>query len=292
VMMLSRFLPAALSLVVLSSCVNKNTTASTGPHATVFLRDGSTFSGTVTATSPQQITVAGDDKQTTRTIDMKDVKTVDYGDQPVPAAPPAQPTPEQAAVETQQHAEQHYHPEESAIQTRTHVVPAGADIAVRTEDTIDSGRAVEGQTYPAEVARNVLDAEGQVVIARGSNALIVIRSAAKGGHFRGTSDLVLDLESLSVEGRRYELSTADVVEQGKAGIGKNRRTAEYTGGGALVGTIIGAIAGHGKGAAIGGVSGGAAGAAGQLITRGGAIHLPPETLLTFRLDQPLRVSAR
>jgi hypothetical protein len=254
----------------------------------------------VTATSPQQITVAGDDKSTTRTFAMRDVRSVDYDQQAAAATPPPNPgaaqtsdaAQQQDADEASRHAERHSHPEESAIRTKTYLVPAGTRVPVRTEETIDSARAAEGQTYAAEVARDVLDADGQVVIPRGSNALIVIRSAVKGGHFRGTSDLVLDIESVSIDGRQYQLSTADVVEKGKAGIGKNKRTAEYVGTGAVIGSIIGAIAGHGKGAAIGAASGAGAGAAGQLLTRGGAIRVPVESVLTFQLDQALRVVAR
>ena len=280
-----------LSIALLSSCANKSTTAATGPRATVSLRDGTSFAGTVTASSPQQISLVADDNRTTRTIDMKDVRTVEYSDQAA-APPPAAGTPAYDAAKEQEHYDSHPHPVESAIRTQSYVVPAGGHIPVRTEETIDSARASEGQTYPAEVARDVLDADGQVVIPRGSNATIVIRSAARGGHFHGASDLVLDLESVSVDGRRYELSTASLVEKGKDGVGGNRRTAKYVGGGAVVGTIIGAIAGHGKGAAIGAASGAGAGAAGELLTKGGSIRIPVESLLTFRLDQPLRVTAR
>jgi hypothetical protein len=177
--------------------------------------------------------------------------------------------------------EQHYHPEESSIQTKTFELPVGTGVSVRTEETIDSGRAVEGQSYAAEVARDVRDAQGDVVIPRGSNAQMVIRSASRGGRFRGTSDLVLDLSSVSVDGREYRLSAGAIEQRGKAGIGKNERTAKYVGGGALLGTVIGAIAGHGKGAAIGAVSGAAAGGAAQLITRGGSIHVPPRPCLRF-----------
>src|SRR4029077_9657718 len=129
---------------------------------------------------------------------------------------------------------------------RTYVIPSGTEIPVRSEETIDSAKAVEGQTYAAEVAEDIRDAEGSVVIPRGSNAQIVIRSASKGGRIRGASDLVLDLQSVSVEGQENALSTADIERRGKQGVGANRRTAEYSGGGAAIGAIIGAIAGGGK----------------------------------------------
>ena len=160
---------------------------------------------------------------------------------------------------------------------------------MRAEETIDSSKAAEGQVYAAEVTQDVLDATSAVVIPSGSNAKIVIKSASKGGRFRGASDLVLDLRSVSVEGQEYLLDTADLQQRGKAGVGANRRTAEYTGGGAAIGAIIGAIAGGGKGAAIGAGAGAGAGALTQVLTKGSAIRVPAETILMFKLDRALRV---
>ena len=56
-----------------------------------------------------------------------------------------------------------------------------------------------------------------------------------------------------------------------------------------IGAIIGAIAGGGKGAAIGAGSGAGAGAVTQIITKGGSVKVPVESVLTFKLDRPLRV---
>ena len=198
--------------------------------------------------------------------------------QPVPAAPP---TPEPTH-------EEHYHPAATAVQSRTRLLPAGAELPVRNEETIDSGKAVEGQVYAAEIASDVRDAEGAIVIPRGSNAQLVIKSATKGGRFRGTSDLVLDLVSVSIDGQQYRLDASDISQKGRSGIGANKRTGELVGGGAALGAIIGAIAGGGKGAAIGAGSGAGAGAITQILTKG-SIKVPAETVLTFKLDSPLRV---
>ena len=51
-----------------------------------------------------------------------------------------------------------------------------------------------------------------------------------------------------------------------------------------------AIAGGGKGAAIGAGSGAGAGALTQILTKG-TIKVPVESVLTFKLEQPLRVRA-
>jgi hypothetical protein len=175
------------------------------------------------------------------------------------------------------------------VTTKTFELPAGSEISVRTNELIDSETAAEGQTFDAQVTRDAKDANGDIVIPRGALANVVIKSASRGGKIRGASDLVLDLQSVAINGKQYTIDTVDVTKQGKSGIGANRRTAEYTGGGAALGAIIGAIAGGGKGAAIGAGAGAGAGALAQILTKGRAIKVPAESVLTFNLDKPLKV---
>lgn len=285
---------AVAVILALSSCEKKDAAApvADGPHVTVHMRDGQRVPGTLTATSPSQITLKGDDN-VSHTYDMKDVKSVDYDSAPAEhsAGQHSGGPSERPSAEAPRAVHEHSHAEESAIHTKTYNLAAGTDISVRTEDTIDSARAAEGQVYAAEVTKDILDAAGDVVIPRGANAQIVIKSASKGGHFLGQSDLVLDLRAVSVDGRLYQLDATDVVEKGKAGIGKNKRTAEYVGGAAAIGAIIGAIAGHGKGAAIGAGAGAAAGLGAEVLTKGHSIKIPVESVLTFRLEKPLHVAA-
>jgi hypothetical protein len=253
------------------------------PRATILLRDGTHVNGTVLSTNAKEITIR--DANSTRTIDMGNVKSVVYGD-PAPASPEAKRT---AAPDYDDPAHDlHSHPKESVINTKTYGLPVGTQIAVRTEETIDSAKAVEGQIFAAEIARNVVDAAGDIVIPKGANAQIVIRSATKGGKIKGSSDLLIDLKTVSIDGRLYQIETANIYEKGRSGVGMNKRTAEYTGIGAGIGAIIGAIAGHGKGAAIGAGSGAGAGALTQIITRGPSIKIPVESVLTFRLDHEFR----
>jgi hypothetical protein len=270
-----------LAVALLSSC--NRTPAPGAPHATVSMRDGTTMAGSVTASSPSEITLLGDD-QSTHTIAMTQVRSIAYDQPPAAAIDPGTTQPDATH-------DDHYHPPLSAIQSKTLTLPAGALIPVRSEETIDAAVAAPGQTYAAEVTRNVTDAGGAVVIPRGSNAQIIIRSASRGGRIKGASDLILDLDSVSVEGRRYTLDTQDMIRKGRDGVGKNRRTAEFTGGGAALGAIIGAIAGGGKGAAIGAASGAGAGAGTQIVTKGGSIRIPAETILTFKLEAPLQIDA-
>ncbi len=205
-----------------------------------------------------------------------------------PAAPAAAAAPAATATTTDPDARDDHRPARVEITSKTLLLPPGTQISVRNDELIDSSHASEGQTYAARVTRDVRDAAGDVAIPRGANAVIIIRSASKGGKIRGASDLDMDLASVSVEGTRYQLSTVDLIEKGRDGVGANKRTGEITGGGAAIGAIIGAIAGGGKGAAIGGGAGAGGGALTQILTKG-TIKVPAESVLTFRLDAPLRI---
>jgi hypothetical protein len=169
-------------------------------------------------------------------------------------------------------------------------IPNGTEISVRTNETIDSRNATEGQQFSAVIAADVLDSSGAVTIPRGSDAELVIRSV-NGGGITSTSELVLDLNAITVSGTRYLVSTDDLPQQGGQGVGANRRTAVMVGGGAVLGTLIGAIVGGGKGAAIGAAVGAGAGLGTEVLTKGSQVRVPVETLLRFRLDQDLRLQA-
>ncbi len=285
---------------------NKAESPGAGRQATVTLNDGSTFSGTVTSSSTSSITLQAANGET-RTYPMSQVGSLQYG-QPASANPPAQtqanpgappppaagpapaaapeppgtPAPSPAAEAPPVTA-----PVQPAATFRT--IPAGTTIEVRNNETIDSQTAEVGQTFTGVVEQPVMDTEGRVAIPRGSGAMLVVRSASGQGKLQGQSDLAVDVGAVTVAGHRYRLETSDFVEKGKAGLGKNKRTGVFVGGGAALGGIIGAIAGGGKGAAIGALSGAGAGTATQGLTRGKAVRIPSETLLRFKLESPVRI---
>jgi hypothetical protein len=166
-------------------------------------------------------------------------------------------------------------------------LPAGTSLSVRTDEDINSQNATEGRTFNASIMQDIVDSTGNIVIPRGSPATLVVRRITEGGTL-SNGNFVLDLDSVRVNGHRYRVDTQD-IQQGDQGIGKNKRTAEYVGGGAVLGTLLGAIAGGGKGAAIGAIAGAAAGGGAQVLTKGHEIRVPAETVLNFRLDAPLHL---
>jgi hypothetical protein len=167
------------------------------------------------------------------------------------------------------------------------LIPSGTQLSVVTNEIIDSRTAGEGQRFSAQVDSDVVDSWGNVAIPRGSLAELAIRRAATDGN-----NLTLDVDSVTVAGTRYLVSTGDLTQKGGQGLGANKKTAIMVGGGAALGTLIGAIAGGGKGAAIGAAVGAGAGVGGVVLTRGKQVSVPAETVLNFRLDQDLSLVSR
>src|SRR5664279_2468876 len=79
-------------------------------------------------------------------------------------------------------------------------IPAGAAVPIRANETIDVRRAANERVYSAVVERDVLDRDGHVAIPRGASAELMVRDI-------GHHTLVLDLDSVTVGGRRYSVDT-------------------------------------------------------------------------------------
>jgi hypothetical protein len=294
-------------LVTLVGCSKQ--ASSGGQTATLALKDGTTVSGAVSKSDTSSITIQTPNGVVS-TYPLNQVSSVNYSapldtasnTAPATAPPPQQPPAAQTAPDQSGSSvapsgdapagappavpgpDREYVPAET-FQT----IPAGRTLAIRTDQLIDSQTANPGQTYSGTVARDVLDGSGQVALPRGSRATLVVREARAQGRLQGRSELALDVASVRVDQRQYRLETRDFVAKGREGLGTNRRTAEFTGGGGLLGGIIGAVAGGGRGAAIGALSGAAAGAGTQGLTRGKGVRIPAETVLNFRLEAPIRI---
>jgi len=239
--------------------------AATTSADTLIMRDGTRVSGTVQGIAAQTITFK-DASGVSRRYNTIRVASIEF----------TSPTRRNA--------------EGAAIGSRLTAVPSGTDLMIRTVEEIDSTRAVEGQTFSALLEYDVIGESDEVIVPRGAKAALVIREVSSGG-VTGSAQMLLDIQSIAFGGRRYLVSTVDLKEEGEAGLGKNRRTAETVGGGAALGAIIGAIAGGGKGAAVGVLAGGAGGAAVNVLTKGKEVRVPAETVLTFRLDRAVRLQA-
>jgi hypothetical protein len=167
-------------------------------------------------------------------------------------------------------------------------IPAGQPMLVRMIDSVDSSKNRVGDIFHASLETDLVIG-GSVVARKGTDIYGRLANAKEAGHMSGSSELQLELTRMVVNGQDYPVVSSDYTLKGK---GRGANTAEKVGGGAAVGAIIGAIAGGGKGAAIGAGVGSAAGAGVQVFTRGQQVKVPSETLLEFRLQQPVTITAQ
>lgn len=166
-------------------------------------------------------------------------------------------------------------------------IPAGTNISVRTDEPIRINNAQngDGRIYTGMIGNDVMDRDGRIMIPRGATAELIARRIAN-------DEVSIDLEAITVRGHRYAVFTTDNVAANREGVGANRRTGKFVGGGAVLGTLLGAVAGGGKGAAIGALAGAGAGASAEMLTRGKHLNIPAESILNFRLEQPLRIDVK
>ena len=165
-------------------------------------------------------------------------------------------------------------------------VPSGTTMAIRLVDELDSETAQPGQTFKATLD-SPLSVDGDVVLAAGYDVQGHVIDVKSAGKFAGKSELVLQLDRISVGGKSYSIETDQYRRDGSS---RGKNTAEKVGAGAAIGAIIGGIAGGGKGAAIGAAAGGGVGGGVQAVTKGQQINLPSETVLNFSLQSSLTVT--
>jgi hypothetical protein len=243
---------------------------------TLILRDGTTRVGTLTAANLNNITFSERRGRSVR-YSVLDVQAVQFGDAPY------RPNSSGGGPDRVRDDNRDNRSYDQSRMERV-VLAAGTEVSVRTNERINARSVVEGQTFSAQIEDNIRDSDGSTAIPRGSDARLVVRWLENDG------DLILDVDSITVEGRRYKVSTQDQeLDSQRQGIGGNRRTGEFVGGGAILGAIIGSMAGGGKGAAIGAGAGAGTGALTQIITRGKEVRVPAESVIRFRLDRPLRL---
>jgi hypothetical protein len=188
--------------------------------------------------------------------------TLAQAPEPAPAPPPPPPAPKKVTI------------------------PAGTTLAVRLVDSIDSEKAQPGQSFRATLD-SPLSSEGDVVLPAGYDVHGHVVDVKSAGKFAGKSELVLQLDRITVGNKSYSVQTDQYRRQGSS---RTTNTAEKVGVGAAIGAIIGGLAGGGKGAGIGAAAGGGLGGGVQAATKGQQIKLPSETVLNFTLQSPLTVT--
>jgi hypothetical protein len=166
-------------------------------------------------------------------------------------------------------------------------IPAGTVIQVRTSDWLSSDRNKTGDEFIATLAQPIV-VDGWVVMRRNQNIIGRVTDAKRAGRVKGVSRLQLDLSQLTlVDGQLLPVQTTLLNASAGTSNGRDAAAIGLTTG---TGAAIGAAAAGGTGAAIGAGAGFVASVAGVLLTRGKPTIIPPEDVLTFRLENPVTIS--
>ncbi len=173
----------------------------------------------------------------------------------------------------------------AAQNTNRITVPAGTRILIRTVEPIDSSKQKAGFRFTATLETNLM-AEDRVVAPRGTELKGQLAQASSAGKMKGSSQLTLELTDIVINNTAYPLLTSTFEIKGK---GEGKETTKKVVGGAGLGALIGGIAGGGTGAAIGVGVGALGGAAVAGSKKGEQLVIPSESLIEFRLQQPVKL---
>ena len=163
-------------------------------------------------------------------------------------------------------------------------IPAGSELAIRINQNISVKHTEPGTRFDGEVEDGWTDANGRVILPRGTPVEGVVDVSHRRGHFKGRSVLELRLTSLTLNGQQYPLNTHDMRETKK---GKGKRSTAFIAGGSGLGMLIGGVASGGTGLLIGGLAGGGAGTAAAGLTGNRDLDIPAESIVHFRLADDL-----
>lgn len=164
-------------------------------------------------------------------------------------------------------------------------VPAGTQLSVRLNDPLDSEKNQVGDTFHGNLSAPIV-IDGETVIPSGADVVGRVANVQSAGKFAGASLLTLELTSMTVNGKTYNLQTN---QWSRSGEGRGKSTATKIGGGAAAGAILGGLIGGGKGAAIGAAAGGAGGTGVAAAQKRNQIKLGPEAVLNFQTISTLTV---
>lgn len=166
-------------------------------------------------------------------------------------------------------------------------LPTGTWITVRVDQTLSSDNSLPGAVFTTTLVQPLV-VDGFVVARRGQVVAGEVAYAQRAGRAKGTSSLGLELTEISlVDGHQVPVLTEWIEYEGPTGVENDVATiATVTG----LGAAIGAAVDGGSGAGYGALAGAAASTIGILSTRGKAVEIYPESLLTFRTLAPVAFS--
>jgi hypothetical protein len=169
----------------------------------------------------------------------------------------------------------------------TLTLQAGTVVPVRINEWLSSDKNQAGDRFTGTIEQPII-ANGFVVAQRGQMVTGRVAVAQKAGRVNGVSQLGVELNELTlVDGQVLSVKTQLLQSSGGTSNGRDAAGIATTTG---VGAAIGAGVNGGEGAGIGAGIGAVAGIIGVLSTRGRPTVIPPEALLTFRIESQADIS--
>jgi len=163
----------------------------------------------------------------------------------------------------------------------------GTLVTVRVDQMLSSDHNQPGDAFSGTLARPLV-VDGVVVAARGQTIAGRVTDAQKAGRVKGVSRLEVRLTDLTlVDGEQTHVHSALFSKRGPTSVGRDAGAVATT---TAMGAVIGSAADWDEGAAIGAGAGAAAGVIGVLLTRGRPTVIYPESMLTFRIEEPVSIS--
>jgi hypothetical protein len=167
------------------------------------------------------------------------------------------------------------------------IIPAGTVLIMRLNEPLSSDHNQVGDQFSGILEQPIV-VNGWVVARRGQVVMGQVKSVQKAGRIKGVSQLGVELTDMTlVNGEQAPILTELWKGSGGTSDGADAAT---VGGTTALGAIIGSTADWGRGAAIGAGAGAAAGIGAVLLTRGRPTILEPESQLSFRLVDPVKVN--
>ena len=157
-------------------------------------------------------------------------------------------------------------------------VPAGTRITVRTDSQINSASAHVGQSFNANLLRDLV-VHGKTIAKAGAPAKGKVVYAKSSGRLHAPGQVTIRLTSIQLaDGKTLSVSTSGFRAQGKS---HTKSNVTKIGGGAAAGALIGGVVGGGKGALIGTAVGAGAGTGVAAATGKEEAVVHAETAITF-----------
>lgn len=168
---------------------------------------------------------------------------------------------------------------------QTYEVPKGTELTIRLTHALNSGTNQPGDRFEGVVDEPV-HVDQVLVIPQGARVEGVLTEVKESGKVKGVAEMRLDLRTLEVDGKSYDLAVHPLTFRASK---STKKDAAVIAGSSAVGALIGAIAGGGKGAAVGAGVGGGAGTGYVLMTEGEQVRLRAEQRIRFELTDSVEL---